>query len=174
AGAASATGAATTAPATAMVHLSEFKIEPSSVTIAAGGTLQVMNLGSTTHNLAIKDTALATPMIDAGGTGNLTVSGLSAGTYTLYCQVPGHEQAGMKASLKVVDGGANGGVAAAPVGHTMTADEIDAVMARSIKAFPAKTAGVGAQVLAPTVLADGTKQFELTSKVVQWEVEPGK
>src|SRR5207247_10786331 len=28
--------------------------------------------------------------------------------------------------------------------------------------------------LAPTVLADGTKQFELTSKVVKWEVEPGK
>ena len=29
-------------------------------------------------------------------------------------------------------------------------------------------------MLAPTVLADGTKQFELTAAVVEWEVEPGK
>jgi FtsP/CotA-like multicopper oxidase with cupredoxin domain len=56
----------------------------------------------------------------------------------------------------------------------MTPDQMDAAMAKSISAFPAKTAGVGAQILAPTVLADGTKQFELTSSVVKWEVEPGK
>jgi plastocyanin len=41
--------AATSAPASAMVHLSEFKIEPAEVTVAAGGTLQVMNLGTTAH-----------------------------------------------------------------------------------------------------------------------------
>jgi len=56
----------------------------------------------------------------------------------------------------------------------MSTEEMDAVMARSIKAFPAKTQGLGAQPLAPTVLADGTKQFELTAKVVKWEVAPGK
>ena len=36
------------------------------------------------------------------------------------------------------------------------------------------TEGVGAQDLAPTVLADGTKQFELTAAVTKWEVSPGK
>ena len=47
-------------------------------------------------------------------------------------------------------------------------------MEKSIKAFPAKTEGVGGQELAPKVLADGTKQFDLTAKIVKWEVEPGK
>jgi FtsP/CotA-like multicopper oxidase with cupredoxin domain len=51
---------------------------------------------------------------------------------------------------------------------------MDAAMEKSIKAFPAKTQGVGAQDLAPTVLADGTKRFELTASIVKWEVEPGK
>jgi nitrite reductase (NO-forming) len=61
----------------------------------------VMNTGAMTHNLAVKDTTIATPMIDAGGTANLSLEGLSAGTYTLYCEVPGHEQLGMVATLKV-------------------------------------------------------------------------
>lgn len=51
---------------------------------------------------------------------------------------------------------------------------MDAAMEASIKAFPAKTQGVGAQPLAPTVLSDGTKQFELMAMVTPWEVAPGK
>ncbi len=51
---------------------------------------------------------------------------------------------------------------------------MDAVMEKSIKAFPAKTQGVGGQDLAPRVLADGTKVFDVTASVVKWEVEPGK
>jgi len=49
-------------------------------------------------------------------------------------------------------------------------------MAAPTKAFlaGAKTAGIGAQPLAPTVLGDGTKEFDLTTKIVDWEVEPGK
>ena len=56
----------------------------------------------------------------------------------------------------------------------MTAEQMDAAMKASIGAFPAATEGLGAQLLAPTVLADGTKQFELTAQVVQWEISPGK
>src|SRR5690349_5381252 len=44
----SAPSAATPAaavPSSAMVHLSEFKIDPADVTVATGGTLQVMNMG---------------------------------------------------------------------------------------------------------------------------------
>jgi len=56
----------------------------------------------------------------------------------------------------------------------MTNEQMDAAMEKSIKAFPAKTQGVGGQDLAPKVLADGTKQFELTASVVKWEVESGR
>ncbi len=50
---------------------------------------------------------------------------------------------------------------------------MDAVMAAPVKAFPAKTAGLGAQRLAPTVLPDGTKQFDLTARNIRWEVSAG-
>jgi FtsP/CotA-like multicopper oxidase with cupredoxin domain len=37
-----------------------------------------------------------------------------------------------------------------------------------------KDQGLENQELAPTILPDGTKQFNLEAKVVDWEVEPGK
>jgi FtsP/CotA-like multicopper oxidase with cupredoxin domain len=56
----------------------------------------------------------------------------------------------------------------------MSPDQMDQAMKDSIAAFPAKTEGLGGQVLAPTILADGTKQWVLTASVVQWEVAPGQ
>lgn len=51
---------------------------------------------------------------------------------------------------------------------------MDEMMAKRDKSFPAKTKGEGALELEPKVLDDGTKEFVLTTKVVEWEVEPGK
>ena len=42
-------------------------------------------MGTMQHNLAVKDTTLATPMIDANGSADLHLGGLSAGTYQIYC-----------------------------------------------------------------------------------------
>ena len=53
------------------------------------------------------------------------------------------------------------------------ADQMDAMHERGIKAFPAKTAGTGNQVLQPRMDGD-VKVFDLTCKIVQWETEPGK
>jgi len=52
--------------------------------------------------------------------------------------------------------------------------EMDRVMTESVTAYPAETEGVGGADLEPTILADGTKQFDLTAEIVDWEVEPGK
>ena len=46
----------------------------------------------------------------------------------------------------------------------------DQAMIESIMAFPAETEGLGNQPLEPTVLPDGTKHFELTASIVDWEV----
>ena len=59
----------------------------------------------------------------------------------------------------------------------MTPEEgavMDQAMTESIMAFPAETAGLGNQPLEPTVLPDGTKHFELTAAIVDWEVAPGE
>lgn len=53
------------------------------------------------------------------------------------------------------------------------ADEMDAMHEQGIKAFPAKTAGKGNQLMQPRM--DGSvKVYDLTAAVTDWEVEPGK
>jgi FtsP/CotA-like multicopper oxidase with cupredoxin domain len=50
---------------------------------------------------------------------------------------------------------------------------MDRMHEATIKAFPAKTAGAGNQPLTPRI-ENGIKIFELTCKVVPWEVAPGQ
>ena len=166
-------GAAEAAPTSVMVHLSEFAIEPKTVTVAQGGTLQAMNTGAIQHNLAVKDTTLATPMIDPGGSANLAMAGLSAGTYQLLCQVPGHDAAGMVATLKVVAPGGAAPAAAAPAAapaETSSSSKADAKIDFNAKPGPEWHA------FDPTLKpADGATvhnvTFHATEKVM--EVAPG-
>jgi nitrite reductase (NO-forming) len=119
------------APQTALVHLSEFRIEPADVTIAERGTLYAMNMGTMDHNVAIRGTALATPMVGAGSTTSVKLGDLAPGTYTIYCTVPGHDAAGMHATLHVVGAGGAGATAttaapaAAPPAPTSSDAKID-------------------------------------------------
>src|SRR5690348_11510446 len=53
------------------------------------------------------------------------------------------------------------------------ADAMDAMHEKGIKAFPAKTAGLGNQIMQPKLDKD-VKVFELTAKKIRWESEPGK
>jgi FtsP/CotA-like multicopper oxidase with cupredoxin domain/plastocyanin len=173
-GPSAATTAAEQAP---MVHLSEFQIDPGAIRAAANATVTVMNVGTMVHNLAVEGTSLATPMIQPGGTAQLTLIGLAPGTYTVYCQVPGHRDAGMHATLQLIAAGSSMTMASGSSSGSSSAissDQMDQIMAMTTKDFPAKTEGLGAQPLNPTVLPDGTKQFDLTARVVKWEVSPGK
>src|ERR1019366_876563 len=141
----------------------------------------VVNDGSMQHNLAVDGQPLATPMINPGGSEQLALTGMVVGTYTVLCQVPGHRELGMTAQLVLTAG--NQTAASTSTGMNMAtgatssdqmtsaqAAAMDAAMAKSTKAFPAKTQGLGGQPLAPTVLADGTKQFHLTAEILNWEV----
>ncbi len=62
---------------------------------------------------------------------------------------------------------------AAPQQDGMSADEMDRMHEAGIKAFPAKTQGIGGQPLAYTMDGD-TKVFQLTCQTVKWEVRPGE
>jgi FtsP/CotA-like multicopper oxidase with cupredoxin domain len=147
-----------------------------------GAGIDVTNNGELQHNLAVEGTTAATPMLGPGKTAHLDLSTLPSGDYTIVCQVPGHKQNGMTAVLHLTAGQGETAAAASDVSmpgmnmssSSMTAEQMDKAMKDSISAFPAKTAGLGAQVLAPTVLADGTKQFDLIAAVTDWEVSPGK
>lgn len=182
AGAGSGSGAtlaaAGDAPATVAVELSEFSISPSSITVAAGGTLEVTNQGSAEHDLTIEGTDLATPMLGSGESATLELGELAPGTYAVLCAVPGHDAAGMTGELVVLDGDDAGAAVDADDVHDHGAEPdwaaLDQAMHDSILAYPAETEGRGNQPLEPEeLLEDGTKVFRLVAERFEWERAPG-
>jgi len=86
---------------TVQVTESEFKIALASTDLKAGKiTFDVKNDGSIPHDLAIVGMSEKTKEIPAKGSAKLTVT-LKAGTYELYCSVPGHKEAGMDLKVTV-------------------------------------------------------------------------
>ena len=143
------------------------------------------NAGSMAHTLGVEGTDLITPSLNAGDTATLDLSSLAPGEYVLWCDVAGHKESGMSTPLTI--SGDAGATAGAPVaGGDMSGDDhaamtpeegavVDEAMMASVLEFPAATEGMGNAVLEPTsVLADGTKHFELTAGLTQWEVAPGE
>lgn len=157
-----------------VVSLSEFAITPA--TVGAGGSLHVMDEGSLAHNLTIDGADLATSELAGGGDAVLPLGDLPAGTYTMFCTIPGHREAGMEAELTITeDGAASTPSSAAAAGHSaMDYEAMTASMLDSMAAFPAATDGVGNPSLEPTeVRADGTKVFDLVAAITKWERAPG-
>ncbi len=165
-----------------VVELSEFKIAPAVITAPEGATLTVKNVGSVDHNLWIEKTKIASEDVKAGSAATVSLKGLKPGTYTVYCQIAGHRGSGMEASLRIGSSTASGGTDAAAEEAALESsnDEMDAMMAEPVTEYVkqledgANTKGVGNQPLEPKILPDGTKQFDITASIIDWEVEPGK
>jgi uncharacterized cupredoxin-like copper-binding protein len=175
-------GGAVSAPteSTAAVELSEFSIDPAGISVGLNGDIEVTNAGSTEHNFSIQGEDVRTPNLAAGESANLSVGNLPAGEYTVLCEIPGHADAGMTAALTITADGTSDHAAHGEAATDGSSDDMDYqamtdAMLATMAAFPAETAGVGNQVLEPTeVLADGTKVFDLTMELGDWEVEPGR
>ena len=90
------------APASASIDLTEFEIPDTSV--ATGGSLHVTNAGATTHNLKIEGPDLLTDDLATGASAHLELAGVAAGTYTMFCTIPGHRESGMQGDLTVAAG----------------------------------------------------------------------
>jgi len=100
--------AAASTPANAQVveidvAQSGFAFTKTTATASAGTVeLKSMNPQSVSHDISIKGNGVDEHgnLVSGGGVSTVTVD-LKAGTYTFYCSVPGHEQAGMKGTLTV-------------------------------------------------------------------------
>ena len=96
-------GTATAAPAggvsTLDVSLKDFAIDPADLRVQAGAVLNLTNDGAVVHNLAVDGTA--SDMFDPGSGGTLDLGDLGPGSYTMICEVPGHEAAGMKGTIVI-------------------------------------------------------------------------
>jgi plastocyanin len=96
------------APAAARLQATarEFTLQLSRPSLVAGPVvLELVNRGEDPHDLHVRPAAggadvLAIGRTDASGVADATGT-LAAGTYTLYCSLPGHEAAGMHATLTV-------------------------------------------------------------------------
>jgi len=68
---------------------------------AKAGIVQINYGGASGHTLAIQDPKFAGFELSSAGSPRTGKVKVSPGTYTIYCTVPGHEAAGMKATLTV-------------------------------------------------------------------------
>ena len=88
------------------VTMTEFKFDPSTISASAGKVVFfLVNGGTTSHDMIIRDSSGAriggSELVSAGDTFVFTVNNISAGTYTYFCDQPGHEASGMKGALTV-------------------------------------------------------------------------
>ncbi|HET6951727.1 MAG TPA: multicopper oxidase domain-containing protein [Acidimicrobiales bacterium] len=173
------------AAGTATIDLTEFALTPDAVTVPAGGSLKVVNSGSSPHNLTISGTDIATADLAAGDSETLDLGALEPGEYDILCSISGHADAGMTGTLTVTEAGAPSAAATGDTtaaggghaGHQLTEadyEEMSRAMDESIAGFPAETEGTGNPVLEPAVKEGGIKEFELTAAITPWEVEPGR
>jgi len=104
AGEGTAPGGATTQK-TVVIKESEFKLDPSQVTLDKPGTyiFDAKNIGTTTHALEIEGNGVEaeTSLLDAGSSGKVKVELKKPGIYEMYCPVDGHRAEGMEGKITV-------------------------------------------------------------------------
>jgi len=84
------------------VTAGEFTLSPAEIVLPASGAVNLTldNRGALPHDLTIP--ALGVRIVAAGGqTQTVGLRDLPAGTYTAYCSIPGHADAGMRATVIV-------------------------------------------------------------------------
>jgi len=147
------------------IHAFDLGFEPAMAHVSSPGRYRVtfVNDGGVLHDLTFADGTKIEAAAHTTATGEVTIP---AAGLTFICSVPGHADGGMRGEVTVT-----GDVATTPA--PISAEALrDADAARTAQ-FPAETEGRGNQILEPTILDDGTKQWEITASVVQWETEPG-
>ncbi|HYT11849.1 MAG TPA: cupredoxin domain-containing protein [Candidatus Nitrosopolaris sp.] len=88
------------------VTMTEYKFDPSTMSAPAGKVVfYLVNAGTTSHDMVIRDSSgkrmAASELVSAGDSFVFTVDNLAAGSYTIFCDQPGHEASGMKGTLTV-------------------------------------------------------------------------
>ena len=163
------------------IELSEFAITPATPTIPSGKViLKITNKGSMVHNLSLPALGKKSSDLQPGASEELDLGTVVDGTYDMLCEIAGHAASGMTGKVTIggsgdMTGDMTGGMTGGMTGEgTMTWQQMDKLMLDVALKFPAKTEGKGGTLLEPTVLADGTKQYDITAEIVDWEVEPGK
>lgn len=89
-------------PAPTAVTLVGFDMgfRPADLRVAAGGVITYVNEGEVRHDVRVVEEPRFFAEVAPGETVEVVV-GLPAGTYELFCSIPGHREAGMEGTLTV-------------------------------------------------------------------------
>lgn len=96
-------GSASGGGETVDISETEFALDPSEVTVAAGEvTFALINDGNTSHNLEVEGNGIEelSDTIEPGASTDLAVS-LDPGTYEMYCAIGDHREQGMEGEVTV-------------------------------------------------------------------------
>ena len=90
------------------VTMTEFAFSPSTISVPSGKVVFfLVNTGTVSHDMIIRDSSgqrvsgAASELVSAGDSFVFTVTTLPAGSYSFFCDQPGHEASGMKGTLTV-------------------------------------------------------------------------
>jgi plastocyanin len=78
----------------------KFSTDALSIPANTDVTIHLTNKGATAHDFSIDALKISTGDVQPGASVDVKINA-PAGTYTYYCNVPGHEAAGMKGTLTV-------------------------------------------------------------------------
>ncbi len=88
------------------VTMTEYSFNPSTISLPSGKVVFfLVNAGSVSHDMVLRDSSgqrvsgAASELVSAGDSFVFTISNLPAGTYTIFCDQPGHEASGMKGTV---------------------------------------------------------------------------
>jgi uncharacterized cupredoxin-like copper-binding protein len=164
------------------MDLGALKLSPEHIMAPPGEVVvRVTNVDSQVHNVAILGSR--TKDLQPGESQDLELGELGVGVYPMFCEIPGHNEAGMNGNLHVImnaEAGPYTGSAASDseIDHYHGFDSWEEMQTtmdeRALRFVEEEKGEFGGQLLEYETLADGTKYFEVTAMLADWEVEPGK
>lgn len=88
------------------VTMTEYKFDPATLSASSGKVVFfLVNAGTQSHDMAIRDSSNkrigTSELVSAGDSKVFTVDSIAAGSYTIFCTQPGHEDSGMKGTLTI-------------------------------------------------------------------------
>ncbi len=88
------------------VTMTEFSFNPSTISVPSGKVVFfLVNAGTVSHDMVVRDatgqkvSGATSELVSAGDSFVFTVANLPAGSYTFFCDQPGHEASGMKGTI---------------------------------------------------------------------------
>ena len=163
------------------LSLGAFKLSPEHIMAPPGQVIvRITNIDSQNHNLNILGSR--TKDLQPGESQDLELGELAVGVYKMFCEIPGHNEAGMNGNLHIIMNAEPG-----PYTGSATSDgEVDhfhgfdtwqemqkTMDDRALRFIQEEKSEFGGQPL-EFEMVDGFKQFVVTAQLADWEVEPGR